>query len=215
MQQENKLKDSLLTFLQNLFDLAVINWLWLLCSLPVITIGPATCGLYRVTLKLARNELLNPAKEFFRGFRENLKPGLILGLLALLLGIVSAGDAYFALTQTGMNRSLFLVVAIIVASILLTLMAYGFALQAMFDNPLKLQLLNTLKLALVAPGKTIQLWVILLIPVIVFLVLPPVVLRMIGFLYFVLGVSAPAFACSHILRNLFDRIEQAAARQDQ
>ena len=214
MRQENKLKDSLLTFLQNLFDLAVINWLWLLCSLPVITIGPATCGLYRVTLKLARKELVNPAKEFFRGFLENLKPGLILGLLVLLLGIVSAGDAYFALTQTGMNRSLFLVVAIIVASILLTLMAYGFALQAMFENPLKLQLLNTLKLALVAPGKTIKLWVILLIPVIVFLVLPPVALRMIGFLYIVLGVSAPVYACSHILRDLFEKVEQAASKQD-
>lgn len=214
MQQENKLKDSLLTFLQNLFDLTVINWLWLLCSLPVITIGPATCGLYRVTLKLARKELVSPAKEFFKGFRDNLKPGLILGLLALLLGVVSAGDAYFALTQAGANRSLFLVVAIIVASILLTLMAYGFALQAMFDNPLKLQLLNTLKLALVAPGKTIKLWVILLIPVIVFLVLPPVALRMIGFLYIVLGVSAPVYACSHILMDLFEQVEQAASKQD-
>ena len=214
MQQDNKLKDSLLTFLQNLFDLTVINWLWLLCSLPVITIGPATCGLYRVTLKLAGKELVSPAREFFKGFRENLKPGLILGLLALLLGVISVGDAYFALTQTGTNRSLFLVVAIIVASILLTLMAYGFALQAMFDNPLKLQLLNTLKLAFVAPGKTIKLWVILLIPVIIFLVLPPVALRMIGFLYIFLGISAPVYACSHILMDLFEQVEQAASKQD-
>lgn len=214
MRQENKLKDSLLSFLQNLFDLVVINWLWLLCSLPVITIGPATCGLYRVTLKLAKKELVHPAKEFFKGFRENLKPGLILGLLALLLGVISAGDAYFALNQTGMTRSLFLVVSIIVASILLTLMAYGFALQAMFDNPLKLQLLNTLKLALVAPGKTIKLWVILLSPVVIFLVLPPVALRMIGFLYIVLGVSGPVFACSFSLLEIFDRVGRAAAQQD-
>jgi TM2 domain-containing membrane protein YozV len=144
----------------------------------------------------------------------NMYQNMGISLLALLLGVISAGDAYFALHQTAANRSLFLVVAIIVASILLTLMAYGFALQAMFDNPLKLQLLNTLKLALVAPGKTIKLWVILLIPVIVFLVLPPVALRMIGFLYIVLGVSAPVYACSHILMDLFEQVEQAASKQD-
>ena len=55
---------------------------------------------------------------------------------------------------------------------------------------------------------------ILLIPVIVFLVLPPVALRMIGFLYIVLGVSAPVYACIHILMDLFEQVEQAASKQD-
>ena len=54
MKQQDKLKESLLRFLHDLFDLMVVNWLFLLCSLPVLTVGPAACGLYTVTLKLAR-----------------------------------------------------------------------------------------------------------------------------------------------------------------
>lgn len=214
MEQRNVLKESLGTFLRNSWDLIILNWLWILCSLPVVTIGPATCGLYSVTLKLARKESVYPVKEFFRGFRDNFKTGLVLGLMALALLVVCAGDAYFALTQAGQFRSLYLVIAVIMASLLLTLVAYSFALQAMFENPLKRQLQNVVKLAFVAPVRTVQLWLILLIPVIVFLLLPPVALKMLGFLYMILGISGPVFACSHILRKVFDKVEQAAASEN-
>ncbi len=206
MKQQNKLKDSLLGFLQNLFDLTILNWLWLLCSLPVITVGPATCGLYAVTLKLARGEAVSPAKDFLRGFRENLKSGFLLGLMAMLLLVAAAGDAWLALQLRGAFHSLYLVVAMIVAVIFLILTAYGFALQAMFDSPLKTQVANAFKLAVVAPGKTVALWLILLIPVLAALVLPPVAVGMLGFLYIFVGISGPVFAASHILRNIFDRV---------
>jgi len=84
MEQQNKLKESTLGFFHDLFDLMVVNWLWILCCIPVITIGPATCGLYSVTLKLARDEPVNPAKEFFQSVKRNFKAGLVLELAAVL-----------------------------------------------------------------------------------------------------------------------------------
>ena len=206
MQQQNKLKDSFLQFFHDLFDLMVVNWLWLLCSLPVVTVGPATCGLYTVTLKLARQEPVNPIKDFFRGFKGNFKPGLILGIAATVLLAVAAGDIWFALeTET----SLFLVVGIIVGVIFLIVAAYAFALQAMFRNPLKTQILNAFKLAVGFPVKTILMWLILMIPVLVVLVLPVVALKMLGFLYLVVGFSGPVYGASHILRNIFDCVNGA------
>ena len=206
MKQQNKLKDSLLGFLQNLFDLTVLNWLWLLCCLPVVTVGPATCGLYAVTLKLARGESVSPVKDFFRGFRENLKSGVLLGLGAILLLIAAAGDIWLALQLTGSFRSLYLAVAMMVSVIFLILITYTFALQAMFDSPLKTQVVNAFKLAVVAPGKTLLLWLILLIPVLAALVLPPVAVGMLGFLYIIVGISGPVYGASHILRHIFDRV---------
>lgn len=206
MKQQNKLQDSLLGFLQNLFDLTVLNWLWLLCCLPVVTVGPATCGLYAVTLKLARGESVSPVKDFFRGFRENLKSGVLLGLGAILLLIAAAGDIWLALQLTGSFRSLYLAVAMMVSVIFLILITYTFALQAMFDSPLKTQVVNAFKLAVVAPGKTLLLWLILLIPVLAALVLPPVAVGMLGFLYIIVGISGPVYGASHILRNIFDRV---------
>ncbi|MBR4291585.1 MAG: YesL family protein [Oscillospiraceae bacterium] len=209
MERQNNLKDSLLTFFHNLFDLMVVNMLWLLCCLPVITIGPAVCGMYTVTLKLAREEAVNPVKDFFLGFKRNFKSGLLLGLIALLLPVIVAGDAFFALQRTGALRNVYLVVAVMTGVIWLIFISFTFALQAMFENPLKIQILNAFKLAAVAPGKTVILWLILLIPVIAALVLPPVAIEMLGFLYLVVGFSGPAYGASRILRNIFDRVNGA------
>ena len=209
MERNNKLKDSLLGFFHDLFDLIVINWLWLLCCLPIITIGPATCAMYRVTLRLARGEPVSPVKEFLAALKGNFKAGLVLGLICGLVLAAAAGDAWFATLNEGWVQTLYLVIAIIIGVVGMILVTYTFALQAMFDSPVKIQLLNAFKLAAVAPGKTIQIWLILLIPVIAALVLPPVALQMLGFLYLVTGISGPAYGASRILRNIFDRVNGA------
>lgn len=211
MEQQNKLKDSTLRFFHDLFDLMVVNWLWILCCIPVITVGPATCGLYSVTLKLAREEPVNPAKEFFRSFRSNFKAGLVLELCCALLLAVAAGDLWFALNQTGFMKSLYFAVAVIVVMLALSLTAYAFALQAMFDNTIKQQIINAFKLALVAPGRTILIWTVLLLPVTAALTMAPEVLQAIGFLYLVMGFSGPVYGASRILRNIFDCVNGAPA----
>jgi len=123
-----------------------------------------------------------------------------------LLLIAAAGDTWLALQLTGIFRSMYLVVAVIVSVIWLILITYTFALQAMFDNPVRIQVLNAFKLAVVAPGRTIGMWLILLIPVLAAIVLPPVAVGMLGFLYIVVGISGPVYGASRILRNIFDRV---------
>ena len=206
MEQQNKLKDTTLRFFHDLFDLMVVNWLWILCCIPVITIGPATCAMYSVTLKLSREEPVNPAKDFLLGLKRNFKAGLVLELLAAVPLVIALGDLWFALQQTGFMKSLYFALAIIAVMLSLSLVGYAFALQAMFDNTLKQQILNAWKLALVAPGRTILIWAILSVPVVAALTMPPAVLQVLGFLYLVAGFSGPAYAASRILRHIFDRV---------
>lgn len=206
MDRSNVLKESLGNFLRNAFDLMVLNWLWILCSLPVVTIGPATCALYSVTLKLCRDEAVYPVRDFFRGFRENFKQGVVLGILAILLAVVAAGDAFFALQQTGLFYTVFLVVSIMVAAVFLTVITYTFALQAMFRNPLKVHIRNAFSLAFVSPGKTVMMWLICLFPILAALLLPRIAVEMLGFLYLVAGVSGPVFLNSRVLRDIFDKV---------
>lgn len=206
MENSNPMKESLGNFLRNLWDLMILNGLWMLCCLPIVTIGPATCALYSVTLKLARGEPTHAATDYLSGIRINFKSGFLMGLLAAALLIVSCGDLYFAQQVSGALQTLYLVIGIVMALMCLTVFAYGFALQAMFENPLKIQLSNAFKMAFVAPGKTISLWLIWLMPILALLVLPPIAVRMLGFLYVILGASGPAYCASRILRNLFDRV---------
>lgn len=206
MEKSNPLKESLGTFLRNLWDLMILNWLCLLCCLPVVTIGPAVCAMLTVTLKLVRGEPAYPVKDFFRSFRENFRPALLLGLLATVILIAALGDLWLALQLEGFLQSLYLVVGILVAAIFLTVFSYVFALQAMFENPLKVQLKNAFKLAFVAPGKTISMWMIWLFPLLVLLALPPMAVKELGFLYVLVGFSGPAYLNSRILRDIFDKV---------
>ena len=206
MEKSNTLKESLGTFLRNSFDLMVINWMFFLCSIPLITMGPAMCAMMFVMLKLSRGEPVSAAKDFLRSFRANFKSGLVLGLLAAVLLVIACGDCYFALQQTDTTRSLFLVVGLLMGALFLMVLSYAFPLQAMFENPLKIQLLNTVKLAFVAPGKTVMLWLIWLAPVLLAVALPFEAVAHLGFLYVLMGFSLPAFAAGRVLRDVFDKV---------
>lgn len=206
MKKANPLLESLGAFLRTLFDLMALNWLWLLCSLPLVTMGPATCALLAVTLKLARGEPVYAAKDFFRSFRRNFVPALLMGLLAAAMLVVAGGDIRFALGQSGLYRTVYLALGILIGSLCLTVVSYGFGLLAMFENPLKVQLSNAFKLAFLAPAKTVALWLIWLFPLLVLVALPLNVVWPLGFVYLLVGVSGPAYLNSRILRDVFDRI---------
>ena len=78
----------LMTFIGKIADLLILNVIWLLCCIPIITIGPATTAMYYVTLKLARNEEPSIVKSFFHSFKMNLKQGIFMFLAFVLIGAV-------------------------------------------------------------------------------------------------------------------------------
>ena len=71
-----------------------LNLLWFVCSIPVFTAGAATTALYRVTLKMVKNEEGPLTGMFFRAFRENFRQATVLWLILLAAGGVLAADGY-------------------------------------------------------------------------------------------------------------------------
>jgi uncharacterized membrane protein YesL len=73
--------DGLLFRITNLiWDVLLIGILWLLFSLPIITIGASTTAAYYAIMKTARKRYGYAGKEFFASFWKNLKPGILLGM---------------------------------------------------------------------------------------------------------------------------------------
>ena len=186
-------------------DLLILNLLWLACSLPILTIGPSTCALFSVTLKIAADEPVATVREFFSAFKSNFKPAFLLGILALFAGAVIVADGVYAFSVTGAAKIVFCIVTGIVGAIWLTYLCYVFALQARFENSVKAHIKNTFLLAFCAPGKTVLMWLILSLPVILFVLLPQYVVAYIGFLYILFGISLPVYCNSTILKKIFDR----------
>ena len=188
-------------------DLLILNFLTLFCSLPVITIGPALCGLYTVTLKVARDEPVETIRMFFAAFKKNFFQGMILGSIAVFAAIVIIVDGMYAFSLEGTAKIVFCIVTGLIGAIWLTYVCYVFALQARYEKPVKDQIKNAFLLAFVSPLKTILMWIILAIPALLILYLPQSFIAYASSLFIMFGISLPAFCNSMILRGIFDRFD--------
>ncbi len=198
MSEKNKLASSLGLFLRRMFDLMVLNILWLLCCLPVFTFGPASSALSRVMITLVRGGSEAVAKNFFIAFRRDFGRAVVLGLIGLAGLAIAVSDILFALSLSGGMKILFLIVAVLVSSLVFSYLAYIFALHAFFENSIAGQIRNALSLAAASPMDTLAIWLCFAVPVAAILLLPRIVLVYIGFLYILFGVSCPAyFAAKH------------------
>lgn len=133
-------------FIGKFFDIMILNILWTVCSLPIVTMGASTTAVYYVTLKLVRDEEgTSTIQDFFKSFKENFKQATAIWLILLAAGAVLAGDLYiFTVLMPGDGKlrtvliALFIGFAIIYAGIL----TFVFPLQSRFYNPVKRTLFN-------------------------------------------------------------------------
>ena len=69
------------------------NLMFVLFSLPVITTGAAWTALEYTMLRAERGDgVINPFKEFWKGFKANWKQSTITGFLAAALGLFLLAD---------------------------------------------------------------------------------------------------------------------------
>lgn len=64
-----------------IFDIMALGFLWILCSLPLITIGASTAALYYAMVKCIKQNDGYISREFFRSFQTNLRPGILIWVL--------------------------------------------------------------------------------------------------------------------------------------
>lgn len=132
-------------FIGKLGDLILLNVLWIICSIPIFTIGASTTAVYYVTLRLVRDEDGQTIRCFFRSFKENFRQATVLWLLILLTGIVLGFDMYFFLQiMTGDSAFRTVLTAVIGAMIIIWLFIvwYLFPVQSRFYNPIKKTIYN-------------------------------------------------------------------------
>lgn len=178
------LNNPLMRGLTEVFNLILLSLLWLICCIPVITIGPATAALYYVTQKMIRQENRGIIRCFFTSFRENLKQGILLTLIFGAAAALMYYDFVFSyIVGESLGKTLRIVFAIMTA-LWLMVVCYAFPLQAQFRNSVKNTLKNAFLLGLLHFGKTLQLMILHLIPVAVCLFLPDLFLQLLPFWLF-------------------------------
>ena len=60
-------------FVGRIWDLFILNLLWVLCSLPIVTFGASTTAMYYCTMKIARDrDSGGVLSMFFHSFKDRL-----------------------------------------------------------------------------------------------------------------------------------------------
>lgn len=143
-------------FLGKAVDLVWMNILFLLCCLPVITIGAAWTALYYTTVKVIRRDRGSTiAREFFRSFRLNFKTGTAAWLILLCAWLLTGYGLYLII---GLRFQAYGVAAGVCSALMLMeliLMIYSFAVLSRFEMRLGGLLRNALVLAVRHPGQTL------------------------------------------------------------
>lgn len=137
MEKLFNMNSPLMRTLAKIPDLILLNFLWGICSLPVITIGAATTALHAVVQKYVSDEDQGVLKPFLSAFRKNFKQSTRLWLPLLLLTLLLAVDLLYLIEQASGLGLLLWIPFLILGAITSILISYGFPLIARYENDLK------------------------------------------------------------------------------
>lgn len=191
-------------FFGKMSDLVILNLLWLVCSIPVITLGASTTALYSVVIKMVKDEESYIVKSFFSSFRENFKQATVIwGILLAVFSLLYVDFFFSSHTPVTGGELLFIPFAIVAILTVLTSL-YVFPMLAVFRNSIKKTLKNSLYMALAHLPFSAFIGLIAAGPgMLLFLLSGKVMLAI--FIDLVIGIAFFAWVNAHIFVKLFER----------
>ena len=155
------LDGPLFTGLNKFSDLVILNLLFVLCCLPIVTIGASVTALSYVTLKMKDGEEGYVSRSFFKSFKQNFKQATIIWLIMFALALIMFLDFRLMRAYEGALGSAVRVTVYVGALIWLMVFAYVFPLLARFENTIMAMFKNAILLAIAHAPKTLILLVVM------------------------------------------------------
>ena len=177
-----------------LWDALLISVLWIVTSLPILTIGASTTAVYYAALKLARNEETYVVKQFFKSFASNFRQATIVWLLEAVIGAALGFNVYYFYKDDAFSVIIF-GFFVMVIFFFIGYHHYIYAIIAKFSNSLK----NLIVMAAFFTFRNIGWTLLMMLITAAFLVgirfFPPLIIPAMGW---------AAFAHAFILSRIFN-----------
>ena len=124
-------------FFGHLGDIVIVNFLFVLTCIPVITIGPALCGMNFAFLKRRRASTDSIAGLYIEGFRSNFRQSLPAWLIMIAIYIFTIGDIFATAANGAAANTPLHIFFIVMFAIAYFETIYLFAVIPAFNNSLK------------------------------------------------------------------------------
>lgn len=159
----------LMSTLSSLADLMIVNILWLLTSLPIITLGASTAALYSVLRPNEKRYGSSAAKEYVLAFVRNFKKGTLILLVLLIPATFAVFNILMVFYGLLEDSIISYIVCGLSVFLFLFVWSYSFPLTACFESGVFKTISNALILSVAHLPTTVVVTVLNLLPVIILL----------------------------------------------
>lgn len=175
-----------------------LNLLYLICCLPIITIGAATTALLDVTLHYADGEKGYLIKDYFLSLKRNWRQSTVVFLILLVPFLLLGFSSFFWFAFETIIGTVAGLATIAIAGLLLITFIVASALVARYENTTKQTLQNALLLVIAHPLKAICLLLIPLTIGCLAILMPSLKIVLIA-----VGFSLSAYSSAFLLLSIF------------
>ena len=182
-------------------DLIILNLLFVLCSIPVITLGAAEAACYTYVTRILRGEQLGMSfAGFFKEFSACFKKATVGWVLELVCLVLAAGDIWFAVGYSEPDNIFFLIFGCVIAVGILLAGVWFYPLLARYENKLSAFIKNSFLMMLARLPKTLLALLIqaafIAVPIFFF-----DAFIYLGWFWLMFGASLPIYWTAKILRK--------------
>lgn len=189
-------------FLNKVADLMWLNILTFVCCIPVITVGPALTALHYMALKIARDEECYITKDYFKSFKLNLRQGILIWLIEVVVIALLVGDFLILRYSTISFGQPMKIILAVVAVIVLFTFTFVYPVLSKFDNTVMRTIKNAFFIGILQFPKTILMMILSVVPAALFILAPQIIP-----VVFLFGFSAPAWVSAKLYNKFFQKLE--------
>lgn len=191
--------------LSRVADIVMLSVMYIICSIPVFTIGASASALYESCLKFSEQRESYVMKDFLNSFKRNFKTATFLWLILFSVGILLFVDLYIINHMNGLLQQVLRYIFLVLICVYLVVLSYSFPIQCKYN----LKVIQVIKYSLLLGIGNLIPWTFLII----FMNLIPIILLVVNVNYilymqpFVLGflLGGIAYANSKIFSYIFEK----------
>ncbi|RDW18850.1 YesL family protein [Oceanobacillus chungangensis] len=193
--------------LSRVVELILLNILFILCSLPIVTIGASITALFSITLKMVRNEEGGIISGFWAAFKKNFKQSTVMWGFLILFCVILALNYFFLQFYTG-NFPMMIFMSLVMFSMIFCMyLVLTFPYIARYKCTIKEACVNVLKMGTANLGSLLLIIILMLGPAILMFFSPYwLVIKL--YMDTFLGFSLIAYISSFMIRSMFEKYEK-------
>lgn len=126
-------QNRIIWVINKIVDMVFLSALWVVCSIPIVTIGASCAALYHTVTKAIREDTGYPVRSYLQSFKSNLRPTILFTLFTeIMLAVFAFVIFYCYKNPMGFLTQFYAVFSLICIILTLLVQIHTFSLIGRF-----------------------------------------------------------------------------------